>query len=313
MRLRLVILSLIGSALTSSCGDDASFDPNLREVPPSRLAPLFERCPDLVDGCGELDANAYAPEDYDRRTRYPLVILLHGFSASGPAQNLYLGLSRMVTREQFILLTPSGTFNSDETRFWNATESCCNAEGLARDDEGYLLALIDEAEANFNIDPGRVYLFGHSNGGYMSYRMACRASDRITAIASLAGATYADPADCPAEEPVSVLQIHGTEDPQVLYEGGSFGTDGREYPGALESVQRFAGRAGCNLERGEMLPNVDVELGIEGDETTVLRYERGCARGVNAELWTIVDGGHLPAPSPTFSESVIRWLLSHEK
>ena len=71
----------------------------------------------------------------------------------------------------------------------------------------------------YNVHPGRVYLLGHSNGGYMSYRLACDASDRITALASLAGATFKSPSKCNATEPVSVLQVHGTQDDLVPYEG----------------------------------------------------------------------------------------------
>ena len=64
------------------------------------------------------------------------------------------------------------------------------------DDVGYLSGLIAEAEQTYNIDPKRVYLIGHSNGGFMSFRMACEASELITAIVSLAGSTFENPADC---------------------------------------------------------------------------------------------------------------------
>ena len=63
-----------------------------------------------------------------------------------------------------------------------------------------------------NVDPYRIYVAGHSNGGFMSYRLACTHADRIAAIVSLAGATFDTPADCSPTEPVAVLQIHGTAD-----------------------------------------------------------------------------------------------------
>ena len=287
--------------------------------PPSQLEPLFDRCPDTTEDCGELAARVYAPEDYRPSQRYPLIVLLHGYSASGPAQNLYLGLSRLVTQEQFVLVIPNGTIDAMGNRFWNATNACCDSERTGRDDVGYLLALLDEAAANYRIDPARVYLFGHSNGGFMSFRMACEAPERITAIASLAGATYQDAADCEAAEPVSVLGIHGTAD-EVIYFGGDPstadppGVTSWGYPSAQVSVERFAERAGCDLSAAEEGAPLDIDTSLDGAETSVVRYRAGCVRGVDAERWTIEEGSHLPpVANPGFSREVVRWLLRHER
>lgn len=93
------------------------------------------------------------------------------------------------------------------------------------------------------VDPDRIYVFGHSNGGFMAYWLACELSDEVTAIAVLAGSDYPTDADCQPSRPVSVLHLHGDDDELVFYEGGStFGEPVNiatsPYPGAAEVRDR---------------------------------------------------------------------------
>ncbi len=180
-RLPRFLIAVAAALVLTSCSDGSSLPP-LPDDPASTLGVAAGR-----------PASVRVPSDYDPNVEYPLVILLHGYSASGGVQNIYFGLSNQVTALGFILVIPDGTVNSDGLRFWNATDACCNFDTADVDDVGYLRGLIAEAQANYRVDPRRVYLFGHSNGGFMAHRMACEASDVITAIASLAGSTYLDP------------------------------------------------------------------------------------------------------------------------
>ena len=254
-------------------------------------------------------ALVYVPRDYDPSIEYPLVVLLHGYGAGGGAENLYLGLSNQTTAEQFILLVPNGTTDNVGSAFWNSDPIRSSEEV---DDVAYLRRLIDEAKANFRVDPRRVYLFGHSNGGFMSYRMACDASDVITAIASLNGMPPEDPSECDPERPVSVLQIHGTLDDSVIYTGEAT-DDGSGYPSAPDAVERFAEAAGCDIDASEVGDPLDLDEELAGNETTVLEYEAGCRRGLRAALWTIEGGGHLPERSDSFTPSVLQWLKRHAR
>ena len=202
----------------------------------------FSPTPPLVIGGDERPAEVDIPTDYDPTVPHPLVIVLHGFGADGRIETGYMQLFDFVDEKQFVLVFPDGTLNDQGERFWNATPACCDPSDSV-DDVGYLSGLIAEAEQTYNIDPKRVYLIGHSNGGFMSFRMACEASELITAIVSLAGSTYDDPADCaPATIPVSVLAVHGTADATIPY-------DGRPdiYPGAVETTERFATAGGCDV------------------------------------------------------------------
>jgi len=251
------------------------------------------------------------PPTYDAATPAPLVILLHGYGATGAVQNSYFGLEPVALENGFVYAYPDGTPDTSGKQFWNATDACCDFLNTGVDDSKYLIDLVDEIETRVNIDPKRVYFVGHSNGGFMSYRMACDHADRVAAIVSLAGETFADDADCKATTPVSVLQIQGTADETVPYDGGDLGP-GFTAPGAAQSVADWAARNGCDaalIDTGETL---DLDSGLAGEETTLAKHE-GCTAGFDAELATIADGTHIPALTPAFSETLIAFLLAHPK
>jgi polyhydroxybutyrate depolymerase len=266
--------------------------------------PIFLADPPKQLG-GERASDYFVPSGYQDSESWPLLILLHGYSASGWLQDGYFGTSALVDEKGFFLLTPDGTRNSGGTTFWNGTGVCCDFEGSGVDDVGYLIGLIDELSLYYNIHPGRVYLLGHSNGGYMSYRLACEAGDRITALASLAGVTYGNPEKCTGTDPVSVLQIHGTEDGTVGYEGIG------PQPGALETAQMWAAHNGCSGE-GEAQESLDLEEFVAGSETDVLNWNN-CADGSSVELWSVVGGSHVPAFRETFTPMVLDYLFSKVK
>lgn len=239
----------------------------------------------------------------------PLVVLLHGYSVDAATQDLYFAFSPRVDARKFFLILPDGTQERSASafRFWNATDACCNFYGSTVDDVGYLTGLIDEAEALVNV--GRVYVVGHSNGGFMAYRMACDRADRIDAIVSLAGATFMDEAQCDAARPISVLQIHGTADATILYDGVAMGP--MRYPGAEATVDRWATRAACALDEVQTSTAINLDMLLAGDETEVEIYREGCTSSVEVELWRIQQGSHIPNLVPDFGARVLDWLFAH--
>jgi polyhydroxybutyrate depolymerase len=254
-------------------------------------------------GPAERPAQLVTPRAHDGVTPLPAVFLLHGFGASGAIQDGYFGLSRAARSRGCYVVIPDGTPNTQGRRFWNATPACCDFERTGVDDVAYLTSLIDELEAAVPVSA--VYFVGHSNGGFMSYRMACERSSRIRAIVSLAGSDYLNDDDCVPDESVSVLQIHGDLDPTILY-GGAAGA----YPSAADVVARWAGRAGCDASMSAAGDALDLETSVAGRETEVLRYEAGC-NGDEAELWSIRGGGHIPGLSAEFMPAVLDWLAAH--
>jgi polyhydroxybutyrate depolymerase len=216
----------------------------------------------------------------------------------------------MADEKGILTVYPSGTKDSNGFVFWNATPACCNFESSTVDDEQYLIDIIDAASRDYSVDPARVFIVGHSNGGFMAHRMACNQSDRIAAIVSLAGATYSNPKSCRPTSPVSVLQIHGSSDSVITYTGGYLFSSA--YPSARKTIDLWGKKNECGKKPYRVLPRLDLDRKLPGAETTVLRY-KGCKTGANSELWTINKGRHSPELSAKFAESVVSYLLSHPK
>lgn len=251
------------------------------------------------------------PDSYDAGTATPLIVLLHGYTSSGANQDNYMGFSKIADDYGFLLVAPDGTREAggNESRFWNASDACCNFYGSEVDDSGYVQSIIETMKSEYNVDDKRVYLVGHSNGGFMSYRMAYDHSDTIAAIASLAGATQLGDREAPLN-PVNVLQIHGTADGTIAYAGGDIQEN--RYPGAVATVRQWAGYNGCRQE-GKAREMRDLDASLPGFETGVLKFDIGCKPGGSSELWTISSGPHVPLLSDSFAEQVVEWLYAHPK
>lgn len=255
-------------------------------------------------GPADRRAQLVAPDDVTAPA--PLLVLLHGYTATADRQDSYLGVTEQAATRGLYVLLPNGTVDGRGAQFWDVG-ACCNFTGTPVDDFGYLRDLVREALEARPIDPTRVYVFGHSNGGFMSYRLACELADEVAAIAVLASSELPTDEGCEPSRPVSVLHLHGTEDRVIPYGGGAIG---EPFPGAVEVVARWAGRAGCDDEPVEGEP-LDLVPNIDGAETTVAAY-RGCADGVDVQLDTITGGVHTPAlDHQRVGSDVLDWLLDH--
>ena len=139
---------------------------------------------------GRGDVSLYIPNSYDSEKPLPLIVALHGFTGSSESIKKYWRMNRLVDEKQFIFCIPDGTKNTRDQRFWNATKACCDFETGAVDDSGYLRSLIELIEKKYAVDPKSIHFLGHSNGGFMSLRMACEHADKIASVQSLAGAMF---------------------------------------------------------------------------------------------------------------------------
>ena len=259
---------------------------------------------------GRGDVKVYVPSNYDKSKPLPLIVALHGFTASSNIMERYWKLQDLVDAKQFLLCLPNGTKNSKGQRFWNATEMCCDTEDIGTDDSGYLLALVEHIESAYAVDPLSIHFTGHSNGGFMSYRMACDHAEKIASIVSLAGATYIDSSEHIPSEPVHVLQIHGTLDTVIKYDGGCW--KGDCYPSALKSVEIWAKFNNCKMN-SKQVDNIDLDAFISGSETTNVRYEPSSENGCVSELWAIQGASHAPSFNQSFPARIVDWMLQHRK
>ncbi|MBB5868473.1 polyhydroxybutyrate depolymerase [Allocatelliglobosispora scoriae] len=250
----------------------------------------------------------HVPRAYDPTTRLPLVVLLHGYESSAALHEEYFKLAGESERRGFLYAMPDGTTDRSGKRFWNATAACCDFYGTGVDDSAYLSRLLDTIAASYSVDSRRVYLIGHSNGGFMAYRMACEHAKQITAIASLAGMATDDPGQCRPERPVSILHIHGTADQTIKYGGGT--NVGDPYPSVDTTVSGWRRRDGCDDRPETSAAPLDLDSDRPGPETAVTVYAAGCRDGTRVAVWSIEDGGHMPRLTASFTPAVLDFLLA---
>jgi polyhydroxybutyrate depolymerase len=259
---------------------------------------------------GGRPVTVHVPDSYDPARPAPLVVALHGYTSDAKELETYLRLTPESDRRGFVYAYPEGSTDDRGDRFWNATDACCAFSSPEPDDSRYLGELISTIQGSYRIDRARVYLIGHSNGGFMAFRMACDHADQITAIVSLNGASWNDAARCRPSEPVSVLAIHSSTDETVAFGGGTI--DGAAYPSAATTVAQWLGYNRC-AEAGRHAPALDLVTDLPAAETSVRTYVQGCAGGSTVQAWTINGGTHVPQLGPAFAPAVTDFLLSQAK
>ena len=232
----------------------------------------------FMHGGVQRDYLLYVPAIYDPAIPVPVVFNLHGYTSDNLQQLYYGDFRGIADTADFIIALPNGTIDPLGNRGWNTFGA------TTVDDLGYITALLDTISAHYSVDPDRVYSTGMSNGGFMSYDLACFRSQRFAAIASVTGSMLTSRfSSCAATHPVPVMQVHGTADPTVNYNGGS-GIAGIE---AL--VAYWAQQAHCDPSaQVTAVPNINATDGCTAEHYL---YSGGDA-GSTVEFFKVLGGGH---------------------
>lgn len=222
---------------------------------------------------------------YNSSTKnYPLVIVLHGGGGNARNAERMTDFSEKADKEGFIAVYPEGTGKLERYALtWNAGNCCGYALDNNVDDVGFIRALIEKLEKDLRIDSNRIFATGISNGGMMSYRLACELSDKIAAIGPVAGALNME---CKPAHPVSVIIFHGTADQHILYEGGPpkkiFDDHPRVDNSVAYAVSFWVKQNGCsNNSKKQDKGNISIETYTDDKN------------GTEVALYTIKDGGHV--------------------
>jgi polyhydroxybutyrate depolymerase len=219
----------------------------------------------------------YVPATYAPGDRLPLVFALHGFTQTGQAIMNYSGFNALAESEKFIAVYPNGVNNG-----WNTNSGFPG--GSTADDVGFISALIDTMIVQYGIDDQRVYSCGFSAGGFMSHRLACELDQRIAAIAAVAG-TMSETAfnACSPAEKTPVMQVHGTSDFIVAYNGSAANVS------VEATLERWNGANGCPVTPAQVIPLPDTV----SDGSSVERIEYlPCDEDVEVVLLKVTGGGH---------------------
>jgi polyhydroxybutyrate depolymerase len=240
----------------------------------------------LQHGGLEREYLVHVPARYRAGTPMPLVLSFHGGGGNMEIQanDRYYGLISHAEKAGYVAVFPNGfsRLRSGKLATWNAGLCCGQARDRNVDDVGFVRAVVADVRQRLSIDPDRIFAQGMSNGGMLSYRLACEMADTFRAIAAVAG-TDGSPA-CAPSRPVSVLHIHARDDDRVLFNGGSGSASATHanFVSVPETVAKWARLNGC-----EAAPRRVLEVPGAWCETRA-----PCRGGSEVQLCVTETGGH---------------------
>jgi polyhydroxybutyrate depolymerase len=226
----------------------------------------------------------------------PLVLALHGGGGDMRymARDGIYGLISKSNAAKFIAVFPNGysRLASGKLATWNAGTCCGAARDNRIDDTGFLKSVVADVKRRISVDSRRVFAIGMSNGGLMSYRLACEAPEVFRGIMGVAGTD--NTLTCTPRRPAAILHIHAIDDDHVPFYGG-VGPAGQEqinFVSVPSTIKKWVGLNACSARPVRV-------LSVAGAYCDV---HYACAGGVRVKLCVTADGGH-SWPGATFSSS----------
>ena len=223
----------------------------------------------------------YLPSTYDADTPLPLVLALHGGEGSGRSMMQGTGFNTLAEQEGFIVVYPDGVDG------WNDGRDV--GERQAVDDVGFLVALLDQLVADYAVDPERVFVTGGSNGGMMSFRLACEQSERFAGVATAIANMGVELAEsCAPTQPIPILMMMGTADPLMPFEGGTVGAGASqrgEVISAAVTLDFWRTHNGCS---DSVTPTALPDTMPEDGTRVYLESYTDCAEGGRVDWYRMV-------------------------
>jgi len=209
---RLAAAATLALAAAIGCGGCSPYPDLPTDGSPGTYSASFQH-----DGVRR-EAIVYVPESASADVATPMLLNFHGYGGSAADHMQTADLRPLADDEGFVLVYPQGS-RLDGSTHWNSAAPSPDNKSDA-DDFGFVDQLLDTIAAAYTIDDDRVYAAGYSNGGMMSFGLACYLGERIAAIASVSGAMLDDVGvECTPPDPTSVITLHGTSDGVLPYDG----------------------------------------------------------------------------------------------
>ncbi|OBI30774.1 polyhydroxybutyrate depolymerase [Mycobacterium sp. E2238] len=243
-------------------------------TPGSQPIPVGQSTQSVASGGVSRTFHLYRPQGIADAT--PLVVMLHGGFGTGQQAERAYHWDAEADAGHFLVAYPDGI-----NRAWNAGTCCGEPQRVGADDVGFITTMVGAIEQGIPIDRARVYVTGMSNGAMMALRLGCQ-SDMFAAIAPVAGTLLTD---CSQARRTSVLQIHGTADDRVPYDGG---------PGKAFALNGTARVDGPSAQSVNATWRAIDACGAPNSSTTgdVTTQIAGCADGRTVELISVAGAGH---------------------
>ncbi len=246
--------------------------------------------------------NVFRPSRISNQKQLPLILNLHGYTNTPRGQHIVMPFKSLVDKKKFILINPAGIRDDKGNTYWTA-ENCCGTvknPNDRRDDVAYLNSIIDALLVKYPIAIDKIFIAGHSNGGFMANKLACHPNSRISGIINYAGAGYSRPENCKVPKPIKVLHIHGNLDTVIRYDNSS-----DWHPSALASSLQWVKRNKCDLNfvAGNLASRPRSNKRITTQEWN------NCEDKSKVSLWTILSGSHTELMSKKLISDIIDYLL----
>ena len=211
----------------------------------------------------ERSYHLHIPQDLEDKA--PLVVVIHGYTSAAENIMSYSKMNEVADREGFAVIYPQGTIDSQGNAFFNVGYEFNNHSKI--DDVSFIRELVIHVRDTYQLSEKNIFATGMSNGGDMSYLLACTSSDLFKAVAPVAGVMMKKTLDnCNPKKPIPVFEIHGTNDKISLFEGdienkGGWGS----YYGLPETIQFWADKH--NLDTSEF---IQIASKGDGDQNDII-------------------------------------------
>jgi polyhydroxybutyrate depolymerase len=267
---------------------------------------LYTPAPAVIKLPGDYKSESLTSDGIERSFSYylpstlqdeaALIFVLHGSTGSGDQVREQTGyeFDSLAQTHQFIPVYANGFENH-----WNdcraSADYSANTENI--DDVSFIRQVIAVFVERHNIDPGKVFVTGHSNGGHMAYKLALEAPQLVRAIAPISASLPVDQnLDCEKSGlPIAVAIFNGTEDPVNPYGGGLVSIFGNASRGtvrsSLDTANYWANLAGANTELAPELIEFPELDGVASTSVTARHWHGD--NGVDVRLYTLRGSGHV--------------------
>jgi polyhydroxybutyrate depolymerase len=239
----------------------------------------------LSSGGIERTYRLHVPASYDGSKPVPLVVAIHFGGGNTQILEKLSGLSEFADKEGFIVVYPEGYRTA-----WGGPDLVTPSVRDGVDDAAFISELIDEMAGEYEVDPRRVYVAGMCNGGLFTQVLAYELADKVAAVAVFTAfltEAFVDQYSEPPR-PMPIIQINGTEDTYILWDGGIPPALGNNGLPVRVGVERWVEMNGCSSTP------VVTELPDAADDGTRIRREvyGECNGGAEVVLYEVEGGGH---------------------